>query len=97
KDASPSTFTVASCRRAITGPGVCAGASRPYQVEASYPGTADSAMVGSSGSAGERFALVTAIATTLRDFTCAIAAGMVANYSCTWPESTSTIGGPAPL
>src|SRR6266849_5328878 len=85
------------CRRATTAEGVCAGASTPYQVDASYPGTPDSAIVGRSGKACERRALVTATGASFPGFTCGIAAGMVAKYSWTCPDRTSTIAGPAPL
>src|SRR4051812_10293413 len=44
---------------ATTVSGVRAGASTPYQVPVSTPGSPDSASVGTSGSAGERRALVT--------------------------------------
>ena len=54
--------SVAAVSLASTGLGVPAGAIRPYQTEASKPGKPDSAMVGTSGSRLERFALETAIA-----------------------------------
>src|SRR5262249_34292601 len=56
---------------AITGAGVPAGASSPYQVFASNPGKPDSATVGTAGSSGERFAEVTASARSLPLLTCA--------------------------
>src|SRR3954453_8433627 len=41
-------------KRSTTGLGVPAGANKPNQTEDSKPGTADSAIVGSSGSTGDR-------------------------------------------
>src|SRR5512143_2560908 len=54
-------------------------------------------MVGNSGSACERREVVTATGRSLPDFTCGIAAGNVANMSCTWPDNSATSAGPPPL
>src|ERR1044072_3432274 len=52
------------CRRSIVAGGVLAGASRAFHSDISQPVTPASAMVGTSGAAGERCALVTASALT---------------------------------
>ncbi len=81
---------------AISSRGVAAGANVPYQPLASKP-LIVSATVGSSGTAAERFALVTATARNLPDFTCGIADSMLLNISDTWPASRSIVAGAAPL
>ncbi|MNT27101.1 hypothetical protein D3C72_1627170 [compost metagenome] len=54
-------------------------------------------MVGTSGSAGERVALVTASARRRPAFTCGSEPGRLSNISCTWLASRSAIAGPLPL
>ena len=53
--------------------------------------------MGSSGAAGERFALVTASALSLPLFTCGIADSIVSNISAAWPPMTSVSAGALPL
>src|SRR4029079_436311 len=55
-----SALTVAALIFATMSAGVCAGMSSAYQDDTSYPGTPDSAIVGSSGAVGYRCAVVTA-------------------------------------
>jgi hypothetical protein len=50
---------IAPCSMRTSLAGVPAGAKSPCQLPNSYPSTPDSAMVGTSGSMGERFAVVT--------------------------------------
>src|SRR5262245_40062130 len=54
-------------------------------------------MVGTSGAAGERFAVVTAIARTLPERTCGRIDTMVAKLSCTCPPISAILPGPPPL
>ena len=53
-------MTVAALTLAMMSGGVLAGMNSAYQDDTSNPGTPDSAMVGSSGAVGKRFAVVTA-------------------------------------
>src|SRR5438128_378921 len=77
--------------------GVPAGARIPYHEPASYPGSPDSASVGTSGSNAERFFPVTASARSLPALMCGRIATMVPNMSWTSPLSRSTIAGDTPL
>src|SRR4249920_4265381 len=87
---SPLSFTT-------TSRGVPAGANRPIQFVTEYPGNAASAMVGSSGAAGERDELVTASALSLPACTCGNTVGMVANNREVWPAIKSVMAGTLPL
>ena len=62
---------------------------------ASKPGT-KSPTVGTSGSASERVAVVTANARSLPALMCSIDAGMSMNMTCTCPPSRSVSAGAAP-
>ena len=53
----------------MIGAGVPGGAKRPYHDVTSYPGTPDSATVGTLGSSGERALLVTASGRSRPDWT----------------------------
>jgi hypothetical protein len=77
--------------------GVFAGASAPNQVVTSKPGSAASDSVGTSGSAAERFAVVTASARSFPDLMCGSDGGTVSNIMCTWPPTRSVTAGPLPL
>ena len=70
-------FATSSCRRCSTAGGVPAGAIRAFHSEISQSLTPASAMVGTSGAAGERWALVTASARTLPPRACGRAADML--------------------
>src|SRR5450759_1652530 len=56
-----------------------------------------SATVGTSGSSGERFAVVTASARNLPALMWAIDDGKLSNVTCTWPPSRSVSIGAEPL
>src|SRR5207253_4692223 len=62
--------------------GVFLGATTPYQLLASYPGT-KSDMVGTSGNASERVAVVTANERSLPALMCPIDSGKTSNTTCT--------------
>ena len=83
--------------RSTIGAGTPFGAIRPCQRMTSNPGTPDSAMVGTSGSAGRRFALVTAMARSRPDFTCGSAVAVLLKKMSVWPEIVSVSAGPVPL
>ncbi len=74
-----------------------AGARMPYHCVESKPGTAASAIVGNSGTIGERFAPVTASARTLPARICGSDDGRLPKYIDTWPAIKSIKAGPAPL
>jgi hypothetical protein len=73
-----------------------AGASTPHQVLIEYPGTPDSAIVGTSGNCAARFVVLTPRAFNLPAFTCRWVIASVANMICTWPamRSVSACGPP---
>src|SRR5262245_9074644 len=71
------------------------GAPSPSQALDSYPGT-KSPMVGISGNASERLAVVTARARSLPALTDSIDEGMVGNMTCTCPARRSVSAGAAP-
>src|SRR5262249_32801407 len=73
-------------------PDVFLGAPMPCQVLASKPGT-DSATVGTSGSARERVAVVTASARTLPALMVSIDSGRGLNITCTCPPNRSVSAG----
>ena len=73
----------------VVGFGVLVGTSRPYHGNDSYPGTPASAIVGMSGAAPERVAVVTAIARKRPDLTCGIAAAIGANIMSVSPPITA--------
>ena len=77
--------------------GVPAGAKNPYQVEMSNPGSPASAIVGSSGTKPERWAVVTASAFNLPALTCDIPEVAEPNIICTWLASRPMAAGPVPL
>jgi hypothetical protein len=62
--ADASALLISALSRATTVFGTPAGATMPFQVLASYPGTPASAIVGTSGRASERFVLLTPSART---------------------------------
>ena len=67
----------------------------PCHVLASKPGT-ESPTVGTSGSASERVAVVTASARTLPALMVSIDSGKGLNITCTWPPSRSVSAGAPP-
>src|SRR6185503_17457007 len=69
--------------------GVPAGAKNAVQVRSSKPEKPSSFSVGTSGSAGERCALVTAIARTRTPFTCGTAGGIEVLEICVWPATAA--------
>src|SRR6516162_113143 len=75
--------------------GVFLGAPTPSQSPASKPGT-NSLTVGTSGSAGERAAVVTASARSFPLLTCSIDPAIPANEITTCPPRRSAKAGPAP-
>ena len=81
----------------MTSAGVLAGANRPYQASASYPGTPASETVGRSGKAGERSAEVTASARNCPASISDAALATVVNITWIWPPIRSVIAGAAPL
>ncbi len=54
-------------------------------------------MVGTSGSSGERLAVVTAMGRNLPERTCWMAEGMLSNMTAIWLPSRSEIAGALPL
>ncbi len=82
---------------AMIGPGVPAGAKRPYHVEMSNPGKPASAIVGNSGASFERSAVVTASAFNLPALICAIALARLSNMNCVSPASNACVAGAPPL
>ena len=77
--------------------GVPAGASKPNQVDTSYPATPASDTVGTSGKLVERVALVTAIARSLPDCTCGTAVAVLLKKTSVYPPIVSVSAGPVPL
>jgi len=77
--------------------GVFTGAQTPYHVAMSNPGRPDSAIVGTSGSAGTLFAVDTPSTLSFPDFTCAIDDGMLSIIIVTCPPIRSVVAGPLPL
>src|SRR5262249_2902362 len=75
--------------------GVAFGAPTPNQALASKPGT-NSSTVGTSGSASERVAVVTASARSLPALIYPIDETVLGNITCTCPPSRSLNAGPAP-
>ncbi len=71
--------------RSMTGAGVPLGASRANQVVDISLGAPSSAMVGTSGRAGERCGAITPMARTRPALTCAAMPGMSWNISCSSP------------
>ena len=53
-------------------------------------------MVGRSGSASSRFAVVAPSARSLPDLICGSAVGVTSNITCTWPEIMSVTAGVEP-
>ena len=91
-----SALATSSRSFASTGPGVFAGATRPYQEEASKPGRPCSATVGTLGSADGRFAPALASARALPAAICGNTTGMRSKNIWTCPAIKSFIAGPAP-
>jgi len=87
-----SAFTLPTMSRASP-----AGPSSPYQVSTSKPLSPDSSMVGTSGTAAERFSPDMASARSRPDCTCGMAGSMALNIMVTWPPSRSAVAGAAPL
>ena len=94
---SVSARAISALSLATMSGGVAAGTSTPNQVLISKSRTPDSATVGTSGVAGERFAVDTAIARSLPALTCGIAGGMPEKNITTCPPSRSVNAGAAPL
>src|SRR5688500_16420999 len=92
-----STFCSSPFRRAISSRGVPAGACSPDHSAASEPRTPASAMVGTSGSAGDRRGEITPSATALPALTCGIAVEAGVNSSGIWPLKRSAIACELPL
>src|SRR5688572_31022549 len=90
------TFATASFQRVRIGRGKPFGPHMPYQWLASYPGTV-SLTAGTSGRYVERFAVVTASARTLPDFTCGMLGTMLIAVTGTSPPTSAVIAGPPPL
>jgi len=67
----------------MTAAGVLAGANMTFIATASYPGNPDAATVGTPGTNGVGFAVVTASAFNLPDFIWGATDPDVANISCT--------------
>ena len=76
---------------------VPAGASSAYHDTASKPGKPDSAIVGTSGKSGVRFALATPRARSFPAWMCGSAADDCANMNAIWPPSRSRSAGAVPL
>ena len=81
----------------ITGRGVRAGASIPYQVATSKPLSPCSSRLGISGAAAERFAVVTPSARIRPLRTCGIMVAIGSKIICTRPASRSGTATPVPL
>ena len=77
--------------------GSAAGPKMPYHEVTSKPGSPVSATVGTSGSAGERVAVVTASGRSLPALMCGSTGVMVSNDIRIWPPSRSVASGPLPL
>ncbi len=77
--------------------GVAAGTKRPVQDVISKPGTPASIIAGTSGSDGQRWAVVTASARTLPERMAESAPVAVSIIIDTCPLSTSGIAVPPPL
>ncbi|MNM93832.1 hypothetical protein D3C81_1062180 [compost metagenome] len=81
--------------------GVLAGANTPNQVEISKPSSPSplpaSAMVGNSGNAAARPAVVTAKALSLPALILADADARLSKIRSVWPDSTDSCAGDAPL
>src|SRR5688572_12665446 len=84
-------------RRSSTGRGVPTGATMPHQLLTSKPGTPASAMVGTSGIAALRFALLTPSALSLPERMCGTICTRLPRLNCTWPAMVSVRAGPPPL
>ena len=83
--------------RPTTAPGVAAGTKRPVHDVISKPGTPASIIVGTSGSDGQRWAVVTASGRTLAERIAESAPVAVSIIIDTCPLSTSGIAVPPPL
>ena len=81
----------------MTGCGVRAGATTLYQAVASKSGRPDSIMVGTSGSAGERFAPETASRRNLPAACSVLAVGTCATIMSIWFPTSASTPGPPPL
>src|SRR5712671_2388781 len=93
--ASARPALVSLLRLSIIAESVFLGATTPYHVLASYPGTC-SPMVGRSGSASKRCAEVRAKARNVPARTYSIPAGAGMNTACTCPPIKSAMAGPPP-
>ena len=76
--------------------GVPLGAYRPFQASAENPANPLSAMVGTSGAAGERVRLVTASGRILPAWMCGTEEGSPSIINCTLPGSSAVMAGPLP-
>src|SRR5262249_11681040 len=87
--ASASAATVSACILEMISAGVLAGTKKANHDEVSYPGPPASAMVGPSGAAATRAAVVTPSARICPDRTSGRPEAMTANVQSTRPAITS--------
>src|SRR5450759_4262190 len=85
------------CRRMRILRGVAAGATNPFQIRISYPGTPDSAMVGTPGSNGHRCAVVTAIIFSRPALICGNDEVGLLKATAVSPLSTAVVASALPL
>src|SRR5262249_46583533 len=83
--------------RSITGCGGLAGANTPWKGSGAASFTPLSSKVGTSGSSGQRFIAVTAMARTWPAMICGCSEPRLAVYMSTWPPSAAVSAGPAPV
>ena len=91
-----SAFSDSSCSRLTISRGVPAGARMPYHCEVSNSLKPISATVGTSGSAGRRCGVPTAMARSLPLLMCGSSAGRPALLAWVRPASRSVSCGPVP-
>src|SRR5262245_23319868 len=92
-----SVRTISRFSRLMTDAGVCAGANIPAIDTASKPGSPEAETVGKPGASTDGWALVTANALSLPDFTCAMADTSLVKSACTSPASIAFIDSAPPL
>lgn len=95
--AEASALLISSFSRAVTFGSMPAGPVTPYHWSASKPGTPDSATVGSSGKASERFALETASARRRPCLASGMTTGAPVKPIWSWPARRSATKGAVPL
>ncbi|MCY1312374.1 hypothetical protein D9M70_627940 [compost metagenome] len=83
--------------RSTMAAGVFAGSTIPNQPDVSSPGNPASAAVGTSGSSGERCALVSARPRTLPPWICGARMVGVSTATSTSPPSSAVMAGALPL